>query len=393
MSQLELSITWEMLEPIQRALQQFTEETNIKVDVLTNQDRSQLSDFAIHRVGPDVSEIGSTWLSNLVTMVALRPFSDKEIAALGGSAAFLPACWRASIRENAVYAVPWRGDTRLIYYRRDLLAQSGIDEPTAFATVAQMQQTLGRLKASAGDIIPWVMSSDKHSMLIHQLAPFIWQTGGHFITPDGRRTLFCEPAALDGIQTYFETFAPVIRPATQNLTDQAAHTLYREGKAAAILTGHWLANDLRRQHALPVVSENTAIAFHPGAQYSGNMSLVIWQHSRKAQEALKLVQFLTRPDIQAGKVQQAFHLPVRQEVLSAPPYTTEPDYQVIKRSLETGQHLSAAYMWGLVEDQLTQAIYALWQTLHANPQTDLRPAIEAKLKPLAVRLDRTFSSQ
>jgi len=39
--------------------------------------------------GPDVSHIGSTWVSSLVIMNALRPFSAMEVAATGGAQAFV----------------------------------------------------------------------------------------------------------------------------------------------------------------------------------------------------------------------------------------------------------------------------------------------------------------
>ena len=52
-----------------------------------------------------------------------------ELNVLGGSAAFLPSSWQSSIvlGEKEVCAVPWLADTRLIYYRRDLLDKAGVD--------------------------------------------------------------------------------------------------------------------------------------------------------------------------------------------------------------------------------------------------------------------------
>jgi len=104
-----------------------------------------------------------------------------------------------------------------------------------------------------------------------------------------------------------------------------------------------------------------------------------------------LVEFLTRPDIQAKYVQEAGYLPVLKEVYDTPPYTTEPRFQMIRQSIQAGRHLRAIYMWGLVEDQLTVALNDIWQTIYANPNADIAAVIKNKLKPVAARLDRMLS--
>ena len=42
---------------------------------------------------------------------------------------FLPAPLEASIYEDGIFAVPWYTDAGLLYYRKDLLEQSGISAP------------------------------------------------------------------------------------------------------------------------------------------------------------------------------------------------------------------------------------------------------------------------
>src|SRR5678815_1996187 len=46
--------------------------------------------YALDNRGPDVSQIGSTWVGNLAVTNALRPFAEGELTALGGPATFLP---------------------------------------------------------------------------------------------------------------------------------------------------------------------------------------------------------------------------------------------------------------------------------------------------------------
>ena len=69
-------------------------------------------------------------------MNAMRPFSNEELAMLGGQAAYLPTMWESGkvAGENRVLAFPWLAYTRVLYFRRDLLRKAGIDEQTAFTT-------------------------------------------------------------------------------------------------------------------------------------------------------------------------------------------------------------------------------------------------------------------
>jgi multiple sugar transport system substrate-binding protein len=393
MTELHLSLSGAYPEPLRQALELFAEETRIQVDVevLEHQERSLLTNFAIHKVGPDISEVGSTWLSNLVSMAAIRPFSDRDVWKAGGQSAFVEGNWKTSIRNNQVYGIPWRGDVRVINYRRDLLVEAGVDEETAFSSFENWRDTVRQLQKLEG-VVPWAMNTAMNSMLIHVIAPWIWNAGGHFVSDDGRRMRFCEPEALAGICAFFETFAPVVSPDARDMQDSEASDLFIYGRAAAIVSGHWVADVIYRQVPDSTVRKNLRVVPTPVAQYSGGMNLVIWNHSRRVYEALELVCFLTRSDIQAKYLPEAGFLPVHKEALMQPPYTTDANYRVIKESLISGQHLAAAYMWGLVEDQFAAGIHSIWRTLFDDPQADIEEVVAARLKPIAERLDRRLSA-
>jgi multiple sugar transport system substrate-binding protein len=393
--ELELSLTWGQPEALANALRVFEAEQDISVHVQVldpTQERRQLADYAIFGAGPDVSEVGSTWLSSLMSMNAILPFSPREVLVLGGQEAFFPVVWQAGVRDGDVMAAPWRTDTRVIYYRRDLLQQAGIDEQSAFATVDDLQRTLTRLH-TLQDVIPCAIPTNRHSMILHILAPFVWEAGGYFMRPDGRRALFAEPDALAGIVKYFNTFAPALTPAVQGLSDSKITNLFTAGQVAVTISGHWVLDMVRKQHsAAPGVMANLGVALTPGAQYIGGMNLAIWKHTSLPQQAFELVRFLTRQEFQTTYSREAEYLPALRQALNSPPFTTDPEYHLLSQSLQSGRAFGAAYMWGLVEDRLTTAIYELWRQIFTDPQADLTSIVAHKLKPVAERLNRTFSS-
>ena len=102
------------------------------------------------------------------------------------------------------WAVPWWADTRVIYYRRDLWAQAGVDmTQAAFDTPEHLTQTLGQLQA-AGVPIPWVVPTHQSRMTVHNVAGWVWGAGGDFVADDGRHVVFEQPEAQAGICAYLD---------------------------------------------------------------------------------------------------------------------------------------------------------------------------------------------
>src|SRR3989304_4105474 len=115
---------------IQPLLDQFETERQVHVRLrLLTWDIawSDLVKVALYGDGPDVSEIGSTWLGDLVAMNALRPFAEQELAALGKPSDFLPSAWNGgrAATQAQTRGPPWFTGARLLFYRRHLLERAG----------------------------------------------------------------------------------------------------------------------------------------------------------------------------------------------------------------------------------------------------------------------------
>src|SRR5262245_9389562 len=89
---------------------------------------TDIAKFGIFGHGPDVSCIGTTWIGSLAAMHALRPFNPQQVRALGGADAFFESSWRAGFLPDDPnpWAIPWLGDSMVIYYWKDKLEKAGI---------------------------------------------------------------------------------------------------------------------------------------------------------------------------------------------------------------------------------------------------------------------------
>jgi len=225
---------------------------------------------------------------------------------------------------------------------------------------------------------------------LHTLAPWVWGAGGHFLSADGRHARINEPEAQAGLHAYFSLHR-YLAPAARRLDDSQANALFREGQAAAVISGQWLYNAVRHQQAAPEVIANLGVALAPGVPFVGGSNLVIWKHSPRARAAIELARFLTSYEVQTTFVPQADLLPARLDALAAPPFTSQGPYQVISASLKRGHGFQAAYMWGLLEDGLVAVLSQLWAELFDNPHLDLERVIAERLETLARSFDRTLA--
>ena len=77
---------------------------------------------------PDVAQLGNTWIPEFAALHALEPL-DAYVAhsrALAESSYFR-GIWDTNVVEGQLYGVPWYVDTRVLFYRTDVLARAGYD--------------------------------------------------------------------------------------------------------------------------------------------------------------------------------------------------------------------------------------------------------------------------
>jgi multiple sugar transport system substrate-binding protein len=395
MTELEFSIMRRGDDPVgdlQPLLDRFEAETRVKVRVTVLRWRdgwAEMVKTALYGHGPDVSEIGTTWIGNLIAMNALRPFELPELYKLGGEKVFLPASWQSGrVPDDAiVYAVPWLADTRLIYYHRSALEQAGLEAGTAFDSPAQLSSTLQRLQDSGR--APWVMCTATPRRLLQEAASWVWSAGGDFVSADGKRILFDQPEALAGLKAYFE-LGRYLGPEARRLDGGQADDLFVQQQVASMLNMP-IAYLLQRR-LYPDVVKEWGVAPVMGTPFVGGSNLVIWKHSRQEQNALKLLRWLTTPEAQNTYNMFSGLLPVRVESLTAPAFANDPDLARIAQGLRQGRSFPAIRLWGLIESKLADALGQIWTESVDSPAPEIDALLDKHLALAARSLNKTLSA-
>jgi len=344
--------------------------------------------IGLYQKGPDLSEVGSTWIENLVGMSALRPFNSADLLALGGEKAFFSTTWPDKEHtDGRIWSIPWLLDTRVIHYRRDLLKQARIDPATAFTTPEALYDTLARLQAAG---IPYPLAVPTGGLTLHGAASFVWGRGGSFRSEDYKRITLVEPEARQGLYDYFRLHR-FIHPSGRGLDYAGADDLYFHHGAAVLLSGQWVLQTLQTNPAIPKeVVRNNACVKIPGVPYVGGTHLVIWRHSLHDDAAMQLIAYLTSPPVLEQVYRVAGNFPARIEALNAKTFSADPCLEVIGQSIRSGKTLRAGRLWAGIEMRLSGVFEGLWTDLLENPELDLKDQIEQRVRQLATRLEKTL---
>jgi len=373
-------------------LEQFTGQTHHQLQLQPMEwvtGWNEMLQIANFHEGPDVSEIGNTWLGSLVGMNAARPFKLSEIARLGGVESFLPVVWQANkiYGQDQVFAIPWYTGIRLIAYRRDIFAEAGVPEEGAFATVEAMQDTLERLQA-AGVSVPWVMNTE--GLNFHVMAPWVWGAGGHFRSLDRRHLELNNPHTIQGMKDYFQ-LVKYLAPEVRGLDYWPSAAVLASGKAAAGLVENSFVHTLQYHTDIaPGLADLLGFAKVPGVPYVGSVSLVIWRHSLHDEAALDWIKHLVSTDQQMKLFIKNGNLPTRTTAMVPTLFYKEDLYQVCYDSLRTGRSFPSSPFWAAIETRLNTLIRRMWLDLYADPDFDLDKEIAARLQSLTDRLEKTL---
>src|SRR5678816_3469397 len=97
---------------------------------------------------PDIAMLGNTWVPEFVAIDALEPL-DARVAQSKDAirSDYFQGIWDTNVVDGATYGIPWYVDTRVIFYRKDLLAAAGYSSmPTTWPDwLAAMQKIKSRM--------------------------------------------------------------------------------------------------------------------------------------------------------------------------------------------------------------------------------------------------------
>jgi len=295
----------------------------------------------VGRTMPDVFQLGNTWIPELVALGAV----EKLDALAAASRAVVRDDYFAGVLATNViagdlYALPWYVDTRLLFYRRDLLEDAGIKAPPA--TWSDWFEACKRVRARALQA-----GSDRYGLF---LPLDEWQTPVILALQRGARLLrdndgygdFESAPVRAAVQFYLELFRQGLAP---RKADAQIANLYQEfasGYFAFYVTGPWnlrefaqrLPADSRTAWATAPMPAVDGAGPDPGLSLAGGASLAIAASSARKQAAWKLIEYLSEPAQQVEFYRLSGDLPVRRSAWASDVLARDEKTGAFRRQLE-----------------------------------------------------------
>ena len=355
----------------------------------------ELVNVGIYGHGADLAEIGSTWLESLVAMNALVPFSQKEFAFIGGKQAFFPASWQNvfSAYDNNIWGVPSRLDVRVIFYWRDMFETAGVDAEQAFSSTETIRDAFLELQRVIAH--PWgVVTTKSAHNSIHNVSSWVWESGGEFVTDDGKKLSISTNATRHGLRKYFDLFA-FMPPECRNCSVLEASELFASRKIAATIAGPELIGNLKQAGLPKDMISRVGVTSPPGPSFVGGTVLVRWKHSRKTDLAWELIKRLSEKDFNIEFSETTNLLPIRQEAWTDEFQSQDERLPAYLKGILGGRGLPIVPLWGMIEDRLATTLGNIWEEIYSiqGPlkHGELDSILSKHFEPLAVRLEMALN--
>lgn len=312
----------------------------------------------VGNVTPDVSQLGNTWVSEFAALNALEPVSKSGGAAGGApidSVGFFPGIWETNVIDGVAYGVPWYVDTRVLYYRRDLLAAAGY--PSMPTTWAEWRNAMVAVKKVAGPgkfAIFLPLNEWPHLAILGLQAgsPLLKDndTAGDFQSPQFRRAL----------AFYLDLFKSELAPSVTNNEIANLYQEFGKGYFSMYISGPWNLGEFKRR--LPPEQQSSwATAPLPGpdsttagVSLAGGSSLVVYAGSPHKEAAWKLVRYLSRPEVQLRFYHATGDLPAREEAWGDTSLVGDPNMRTFGQQLKHVVPTPKVPEWELIATRLQE---------------------------------------
>ncbi|WP_408007633.1 sugar ABC transporter substrate-binding protein [Pseudalkalibacillus sp. A8] len=299
--------------------------------------------------GPDVVQLGTTWVSEFADAGALLDLSEyMEDYPEFKPENYFEGAAQTMTYDDQVVGIPWYVETRVLYYRTDLLKEVGYEEPPA--TWDELKDAAGKL-ADRGDKY-YGLDIDRND----QIMPFIfaWQNGFEFDT-DKENLNLDSPAFDEAINYYTSYFEEGISTTAEGMDIVQA---FKDGVKPMFFSGPWMVNILNDQ--APDLEGKWAIATMPKkeqvASSIGGSNFSIFSSSEKVEESLKFISYMNEVDTQIEWFKTSNTLPSRVEAWEDPTLKEDEKLAVFGEQLETAKASPQIQNWEVVGQELLNAI-------------------------------------
>ncbi|CAH2714976.1 putative ABC transporter-binding protein [Neobacillus rhizosphaerae] len=338
----------------------FTKETGIKVKIQSipwGSAHDKLLTAVASKSGPDVVQMGTTYMSEFVDAGVLMDLTDdvKKNETIKPEN-FFSGSVNTTKFDDKFYAVPWYTETRALYYRTDLLNQVGYDHaPKTWDELYDASLKLSK------------RGEGKYGFNVDGGEPtfgfmFARQNGSKLFDDKGNPQFNKKPY-VDSLK-YLEKFIKTGAAPDHDLKLDISVGFGGEGIVPMFISGPWMINAIKDN--APDIEGKWATAELPkgpenNISNTGGSNLAIFNTSKNKDNALKLIEFLAKPENQLAFFKSSSSLPTSQKAWEDTTFTSDPFISTFGKQLKSSEPMPLMKEW----DQITQAYLKEWEQIYS----------------------------
>jgi multiple sugar transport system substrate-binding protein len=305
---------------------------------------------------PDVFQAGNTWLPELVALGAIEPL-DARLAASPALARddWFPGILDTNVIDGVTWGVPWYVDTRVLFYRTDLLADAGVAAPPR--TWAAWTDAMARVAAHG--------TAGSHAILLplrEWQVPVILalQSGADLLRDGDRFGDFRSPAFRRAFEFYLDLFRRGLAPRAGDAEVTNVYQDFARGWFAFWVTGPWNLGELAAR--LPAALQDRWATAPlpapgdgwPGVSLAGGASLVLARASSRKDAAWTVVEYLSETAQQAEFHRLTGDLPARPSAWRAAGLPDAPRARAFWVQLQSVRSTPKIPEWERIADEVAR---------------------------------------
>lgn len=290
---------------------------------------------------PDVAQIGNTWVSEMTAIGALRPVEESERGLLDDN---FPGVLETNRIGDRYFALPWYVDTRLLFYRTDILARAGYERvPEDWAGWKASMHAVKRA-AGAGNYAVLLPLNEFEQLLTLGL-----QQNEPLLREQDSRGNFSSPGFIAALEFYKSLFDEGLAPVASATQISNVWNEFSRGFFSYYFSGPWSIGDFQRRLA-PEYADKWTTAEMPGpyglgASAPGGSSLAVFRDARDPAAAWALVRYLLDPQTQIAFNRVTGDLPARVSAWRAPALANDRHVATFGRQLQRAKAVPKVPEW------------------------------------------------
>ena len=302
---------------------------------------------------PDVFQLGSTWVPEFVALGALEPLDERWPA--GAREDFFPGILDADEIDGQLFGVPWYVDTRLLFYRRDLLEGAGVREAPRSWDAWRAAMARVKARAGAGTFAILLPMSEWEP-----LVALAMESGAGLLREGDRYGDFEAPAFREAFDFYLALFREGLAPKAGATQIANLYQDFAAGFFTFYVSGPWNLGEFARrlpaglQAAWATAPMPSRAGEGPGVSLAGGASLAVLRGTPRTEAAWRLVEFLAEPAQQLALYRETGDLPARPSAWTDPALANDPRARAFRVQLDHVRPTPKIPEWERIADKLSR---------------------------------------